>query len=206
MSNSYKFVWLSFENTQNDEEEEEEEDDSRVAFGPLWYESGHDNAQEHIGIGESHFRWLQARFSTDCNPANLSAFAKSLFLELLGFWSLHQRQSWSHQNDFGYDDNGLGKDWDSEDNLDEGENPPDFYFNYVVILINVICVVILVRNKFILTMVVLKGRRMNIKRQNPKFVFCPSRWWWQPDWLSHDHTYQQLAQLFIRVQYISAAL
>ena len=149
MSNSYKFVWLSFENTQNNEEEE---DDSRVAFGPLWYESGHDNAQEHIGIGESHFRRLQARFSTDCNPANLSAFAKSLFLELLGFWSLHQRQSWSHQNDFGHDDNappgqyenGLGKDWDDEDNLDEGENPPDFDFDYVVILMNVMCVVILV--------------------------------------------------------------
>ena len=26
-----------------------------------------------------------------------------------------------------------------KDNLDEGENPPDFDFNYVVMLINVIC-------------------------------------------------------------------
>ena len=43
-------------------------------------------------------------------------------------------------------------------------------------------VVILVRNKFILTMVVLKGRGMYIKRQNPKFVFCPSRWWWRRWW------------------------
>ena len=49
----------------------------------------------------------------------------------------------------------LGEEYDDEDNLDEDENPPGFDFDYVVIL---------ARNKFILTMKVC-GEYQNTKYQ-----------------------------------------